>query len=53
MARGDELENFVRAGLAAGRSREELAGALGQAGWAPRETAAAVSSAPGASVSRG
>ena len=42
MTRGDELSDFVRAGLAAGRSRDDIAAALGGAGWAPRETAEAL-----------
>ena len=42
MARNEELTEFVRNGLDAGRSREELAAALTSAGWAPRETDAAL-----------
>ena len=48
MARSDELADFVRTGLAAGRAPDELAGALGQAGWGPREVADALNAwAPG------
>ena len=50
MARSDELSDFVRHGLAAGRSREELAAALAQAGWSGREAAEALdgwAAAPG------
>lgn len=42
MARSDELNDFVRSGLASGRSGDELAAALGQAGWSGREIAAAL-----------
>lgn len=38
----DHLTDFVRAGLAAGRGREELAGHLRDAGWSAREVAAAL-----------
>lgn len=37
MARTDELNDFVRSGLASGRSGDELAAALAQAGWSGRE----------------
>ena len=48
MAQTDDLTEFVRAGLAAGRARGELDAALTAAGWAPRETAAALDAwAPG------
>lgn len=42
MARSDELNDFVRSGLASGRSGDELATALTQAGWSGREIAAAL-----------
>lgn len=42
MARSDELNDFVRSGLASGRSGDELAAALTQAGWSGREIAAAL-----------
>lgn len=42
MARTDELSDFVRQGLIAGRSRDELAAALAQAGWSGREVAQAL-----------
>lgn len=38
----DELSEFVREGLSAGHSPDELAKALGQAGWAEREVATAI-----------
>ena len=42
MARSDELNDFVRAGLASGRRGDELAAALTQAGWSGREITAAL-----------
>ncbi len=42
MARGDELNDFIHAGLAAGRSRDDLAASLAQAGWSTRETTRAL-----------
>lgn len=43
MAQLDDLTDFIRAGLAAGRSRAELSAALSAAGWSARDTAAALS----------
>lgn len=42
MTRLDDLTDYVRAGLAAGRSRDELAAALARAGWSGREAAIAL-----------
>lgn len=42
MSRTDEMAEFVRAGLAAGRGPDELSAALAQAGWGAREVAAAL-----------
>lgn len=44
MAANEELKRFVRDGLAAGASREQLARALRQAGWAPAQARGAVTS---------
>lgn len=42
MARSEDLSEFVRRGLVLGRSRDELAAALAQAGWSGREAAEAL-----------
>ena len=42
MSRTDPLTDFVRTGLAAGRSRDELAAALVRAGWSGREISGAL-----------
>lgn len=42
MRAADRLAEFVRAGLAAGRGREELATHLAAAGWSAREVASAL-----------
>lgn len=42
MRAADHLTEFVRAGLAAGHGREELAGHLREAGWSAAEVAAAL-----------
>lgn len=44
MAANEELKRFVRDGLAAGASREQLAQALRQAGWAAAQARGAVAS---------
>ena len=42
MSNIDELAEFVREGLAAGRTPDELGAALTQAGWGEREVAAEI-----------
>ena len=42
MARNDVLSDFVRQDLGAARDRDEIAQALAQAGWSPREAAEAL-----------
>lgn len=42
MACSDDLSEFVRCGLSSGRSCDELAAALAQAGWSGREAAEAL-----------
>lgn len=42
MSRTDPLADFIHTGLAAGRSRDELAAALARAGWSGREISGAL-----------
>ena len=49
MGRSDQLTDFIRRGLAAGRRPDQLGAALRSAGWGPREIADALDAwAPGA-----
>lgn len=43
MTRTDQLSEYIRAGLSAGRSADALAHALVEAGWSTREVSAALS----------